>query len=271
MSPFDIVCFSSLTLCQLQNMQLFDLPDELLDICCSRIDGVTEPIDEDAHPTAEQINQETLRNLRLTCKRISPLANKHLFSRLTILPTKNSALKARAVLDDSRLNPLVNTICFPASLKQRRGRFSEEQPQPSWDVEDEDDPEWDTDANNEEHAIDADGEVSATFKQMMRDISLFRNLRRIELDFHHEVEGPSADDDNRQAYDLRETVEYRETFFRKLLSALNHPDHPASKVNSLSIYNLQDWFSAQIGKSQDFKVLLSRIQELELFVRSEQD
>jgi len=79
MSPFHLQCFPIIDTATTK-MQLLDLPDELLEICCSRIDELTEPIDEDAYPTAEQINLEALRNLRLTCKRISPLVSKHLFS-----------------------------------------------------------------------------------------------------------------------------------------------------------------------------------------------
>jgi len=250
-------------------MQLLDLPDELLDICCSRIDELTEPFDEEAHPTADQINLEALRSLRLTCRRISPLASKQLFSRLSLLPTKSSAVKARSILEESRLSPLVKTICLSASLNDRRSR--EDGPLPSWTIRDENEPEWEVGANNEEHAFDMDGELSATFKEMMADIGQFRHLRRIELNFHREVEGPSADEDNRQAYDLTETVEYRDMFLRKLLSALNHAEHPASRLNSLSIYNLQDWFNAGIGRSRNFKAVLARLEELELFVKSEQD
>lgn len=253
-------------------MHLLDLPDELLDICCSQIDTVTEPIDEDAWPTAAQVNLAALRNLRLTCKHVSPLASKHLFSRLTLFPTKASALKARSVLDDPCLNSLVNTICLPASLEENRDRGkSDDPPRPSWNIDQEDDPEWETNASGEEHAIDGDGELSATFKRMMGDIGLFRNLRRIELLYDYIVEGPSAYEPwaNREAYP-RETFKYRDAFFRKLLSALNHPDHPASKVNSLSVYNLQDWVNAETSTSDDFKALLGRLEELELYVASEE-
>lgn len=127
-------------------MQLLDLPDELLDICCSRIDELTEPIDEDAYPTADQINLEAFRNLRLTCKRISPLVNKHLFSRLVLRPENSNALKARAILDDVRSNPFVQTIYLQASVENNRIR-RRDAPKPTWSIGDEDDLE--TEANTD--------------------------------------------------------------------------------------------------------------------------
>lgn len=198
-------------------MQLLDLPDELLDLCCSRIDELTEPIDEDSYPTADQINLEALRNLRLTCKRVSPLVNKHLFSRLVLRPEKSNALKARAVLDDVRLNPLVHTIYLQASLENDRIR-RRESPNPTWDLQDEDDLERETDADDGEHSAESDGELPASFKRIMRDIGLFRNLRRVELVYDHTVEGLTE----RSWTDARENFEYRDIFFRKLLSAINH-------------------------------------------------
>lgn len=247
-------------------MQLLDLPDELLEICCSRIDELTEPIDEDAYPSADQINLEALRNLRLTCKRISPLVSKHLFSRLILRPEKSNALKARAVLDDARLNPLVNTIYLQASL-QIDGFRRRDAPEPSWDVEIEEYFELETDNNDGELAADDDdGELPATFKRMMRDIGLFRNLRRIELLYDYTVEGLTGE----SWTDAREDFEYREKFFRKLLSAINHAEHPASKLNSLSIQNLQDCVNAETATSPGFMALLARLDELELLVLSEE-
>jgi hypothetical protein len=153
-------------------MQLLDLPDELLDICCSRVDELTEPIDEDAYPTADQINLEALRNLRLTCKRISPLVNKHLFSKLVLRPSKSNALKARAILDDPRLNPLITTIYLQASLENDRSRRAE-RPNPTWNVQIDDESEGQTDDGG--HLAEVGGEMSATFKRMMGDIGSLRS------------------------------------------------------------------------------------------------
>jgi hypothetical protein len=240
-------------------MQLLDLPDELLDICCSRIDELTEPFDEDAYPTADQINLEALRNLRLTCKRISALVNKHLFSRLVLQPSISNVLKARAILDDPRLNPIVNTIYLQASLKDDWG-CTGDQPRTIWNRQDEDVGPGVTD----EQAAEWYCELPATFKQMIGDIGKLRNLRRIELVFDYNVEG--RDRDARP----KESFEYRNVFLRKLLSALNDPEHPASRLNSLSIHHLQDWVNPDIATSSNFKALLERLDVLELFVASEQ-
>lgn len=240
-------------------MQLLDLPDELLDICCSRIDELIEPFDEDAYPTADQINLEALRNLRLTCKRISPLVNKYLFSRLVLRPSISNVLKARAILDDSHLNPIVNTIYLQASLNDDRGVMGD-RPRTIWDRQDGDIGPGVTD----EEVAEWYCELPATFKQMIGDIGKFRNLRRIELVFDYNVEG--RDRDARP----KESFKYRNVFFRQLLSALNSPEHPASRLNSLSIHHLQDWVNPDIANSNDFKALLERLDVLELFIASEQ-
>jgi hypothetical protein len=60
-------------------MQLFDLPDELLDLCCYHIDRSKSQLNADEEDTSAQDNSEAHQNLRLTCKRISPVATKHLF------------------------------------------------------------------------------------------------------------------------------------------------------------------------------------------------
>ena len=245
-------------------MHLLDLPDELLDLCCSRIDELTEPIDEDAYPTADQINLEALRNLHLTCKRISPLVNKHLFSRLVLRPEESNALKARAILNDVQLNPLVHTIYLQASAENDR-IHRRESANPTWN-QDEDVLERETDADNGDHSAEDDGELPATFKRMLSDIGLFRNLRRIELVYDYIVEGLTG----RSWTDARENFEYRDVFFRKFLSAVNHAEHPASKLNSLSIHNLQDCVNADTATSPDFMALLSHLDELELLVLSEE-
>lgn len=251
-------------------MPLFDLPDELLSLCCSQIERVVLPFDrcdEDPCPT---VNLEALQNLRLTSKRILPIATKQLFSHLHLFPTRDSAQKVRAVLDDKRLNPFVNTISIQTFLVDN---LDEQEPHPCWHCHNTDDPDWDTTPveDDEEHAIDVDGEPSTTFKRTMDAIGLFRNLRRIELNYHPEVEGPTADSEGRRNSSAIESMEYRDDFFRKLLGALNHPKHPASKLSSLSIMNLQDCVNKEVATSGDFMAVLSRLESLELYITSEMD
>lgn len=57
-------------------------------------------------------------------------------------------------------------------------------------------------------------------------------------DLKPQVSGPSNED--LAPANHHEWTDYRETFFTKLLAALNHPEHPANKVHSLSIVHLQD-------------------------------
>lgn len=256
-------------------MHLLELPDEVLTICCAQLaECPDEWEDEDDYRrTYAQFASTQFQNLRLTCKRLSPIATKLLFSRLYILPTKSSAQKARKVLEDERMNPLVHTISLRASLCRDRFGETSELPSPSWHCLDEDDPEWETDEDNEEHAIYLDGEVSCTFKRLLDSIGLFRNLRRIELVYDVQVSGISGDlafwRESGSYDDAPESVEYRNTFFGKILSALNHPDHPVNKFDSLSITNLQDWVDADLANSDDFKAMLSRLNHLELYIASE--
>lgn len=256
-------------------MNLLDLPDELLTICCAQIAQCPEEWEdeEDHRQTYAQFASSQFQNLRLTCKRLSPIATKQLFSRLNLLPTKASAQKARTVLEDERMNPLVHTISLRASLCRDRYDERQDLPSPSWHCLDEDDPEWETDEDNEEHAIDVDGEVSCAFKRLLDSIGLFKNLRRIELVYDHQVSGVSGDttfwQESGYYEEAPESIEYRGTFFGKILSALNHPDHPVSKFDSLSITNLQDWVDADLATSENFKAMLSRLDRLELYMVSE--
>ena len=220
-------------------MQLLDLPDELLVLCC------------------EQLDMFATRALRLTCKRMMPMASKRLFSHLHLLPTTESANKARAVLENKALMPLVTTILIKTS--------PEDVEHLTWDIEDwaDDDPE---DPDFEEHGIEIDGEVSHVFKALLNDIGLFKNLRRLELKFDWEVVGLHGDDSGNH----REWLEFREPFLRSVFGALNHPEHPATKVHSLSICNLHDVSNYETLRSDNFKEVLSRVDSLELCVATEE-
>lgn len=255
-------------------MYLLDLPPELITLCCSHIAHRPADWEDGNGETHAQFITDQFRNLRLTCKRLSLIATKQLFSRLYILPTQGSARKARTVLDDERFNPLVQTIIIRASLDDGHDR-KDDDPTPSWDVFDEDDPEWESDGATEQHGINLDGEISCTFKRLLDSIGLFRNFRRLELVYDEEVQGPPGDsrywfDADSGGFDVKESMEYRDTFFRKVLSALNHADHPATKLDSLCIPNLQNWVNAEVATSQDFMAVLSRLDNLELYITCEQ-
>lgn len=222
-------------------MHLFDLPDELLVLCCEQIDVV------DA------------RALRLTCKRLTPLTNKYLFSHVYLLPTTDSAKKAREILNSKDLSSLVTTISIKPSLD-----FRYKEPKPMWDAPLS--PAENSSSPGDENSYETNGVLSAAFKAMLSDIGLFRNLRRIELKFDWVVSGELEDYSGRRI----ERVEYREPFLRNVLRALNHPDHPALNVRSLSISNLQDLSNYETLQSEDFHAVMSRLDTLELATATEE-
>ena len=224
-------------------MQLLDLPEELLALCCDHIDIFAT------------------KAFRLTCKRTMPMATRRLFSHVHLLPTTESANKARAILENKELMPLVTSISIKTSIED----LDLEIHRPSWDVPDwrDDDPDY---ADETKHGIGTNGVLSSAFKSMLGDIGLFQNLRRVELKFDWEVVGPSSFNSGHH----KEWTEYREPFLRNFFRALNHPEHPASKVHSLSICNLHDLSNYETLKSDDFKSALSRIDTLELGVATEE-
>lgn len=61
-----------------------------------------------------------------------------------------------------------------------------------------------------------------------------------------------------------ETKAYRNTILRKVLRALNHHDHPATKLRSLAIENLHELVDFDILTSNDFKAVIGRLETLEL-------
>lgn len=79
-------------------MELLQLPEELLALCCSFADPMTS------------------RALRLVCRRISPLATSRLFSRIYLEPTVASAAKVRHVLEHEKLRALVQTVTIRTSI-----------------------------------------------------------------------------------------------------------------------------------------------------------
>lgn len=54
----------------------------------------------------------------------------------------------------------------------------------------------------------------------------------------------------------------------EIVQAINHPVHPASKLQSLSIVNLQDEVGKELNTSDDFKAVVSQIDTLELTIAS---
>ena len=105
------------------------------------------------------------------------------------------------------------------------------------------------------------------FKQIIYDLGLFRNLRRVEIKFDGEVCGPSNED--MQSGNHREYTEYRAQFLEQLFKGLNDLEHPASNLRCLSIENLQDLVDDEVAGSEDFKAVLGRLDALELGIATE--
>jgi hypothetical protein len=225
-------------------VHFLELPEELIALCCKHIDSFTA------------------RALRLTCKRLTPIATKNLLSHVHLLPTTESAKKARAILENEKLMPFVTVVSIKSSLENVTPDIW-----PVWDVPDDwrkDRPEY---ADETKHGLEINGVLSSAFKTMLDNIGLFKNLRRVELKFEWQVRGlASWDDDGNH----KERTEYREPFLRNFFRALNHPEHPASKVQSLSICNLHDLSNHETLRSEDFKVVLSRVDNLELGIATEE-
>jgi len=115
-------------------------------------------------------------------------------------------------------------------------------------------------------ALKSMGVISDVFKSMLNYIGLFRNLRRVELMHDHEVEAEGSYGGGLH----REWTEYREALLKALVLALNHPDHPAEHLHSLSICNLEDVTNYDLVKSGDFKAILSRLDTLELCITTDE-
>jgi hypothetical protein len=186
-----------------------------------------------------------------------PMATKRLFSHVHLLPTRDSANKARTILENDGLMPLVTTISIQTSL--------ENTPHPEWEIESWADSDLD-DANRKEYDTGTSGELSRNFKALLNDIGLFKNLRRLELKSDWEV----VADEIYVSGCHSEYTEYRHSFLRNFFRALNHAEHPALKFHSLSICNLQDLSDYETLRSEDFKAVLSRIDTLELCIATEE-
>jgi hypothetical protein len=46
-------------------MYIFDLPDELLDLCCWQIDHLQVPLDLDGQDNSAQVNRDAFRRLKV--------------------------------------------------------------------------------------------------------------------------------------------------------------------------------------------------------------
>lgn len=181
----------------------------------------------------ENANFKTLKALRLVDKATSILASELLFHTLNLFPTDESAAKFYNILEDSTLNSLVRRAIFNTSL----------------------DPEADT-------CNEGESEVLDSFRDSIDSVSRFPNVREVDLKFSCEC--LSGDD----KYD---TVAECEEFRAAVLEIFFGAVRGAANVNTLTIKNIHDATGGDICKTEDFKVVCSRLKKLNIQVATEYD
>jgi len=160
-------------------MQLLDLPDEVLQLCCPETD---------------------LDKVRLTCKRLAILSSKLLFAHVRLWPTARSAEKLQCILNDGLLAPLVDSITVQASIIATGCA----EPIPTWNVDLKVGASCGNDhvKSENEYGVEIDDgtptestlerELSTAFKQTLSQIGRLRNIRRLKLIYDDYVRNPRS-------------------------------------------------------------------------------
>lgn len=149
-------------------MHLLDLPDELLEVCCATGD-----------PKA----------LRLTCRRLTPLATKQLFAHAILQASAESANKLRAILRDEHLAPLVTSL----EIRTTMDEYDSNDLLPRWEIETAYELEFDEDEQAAEDEYGSEScneyyqELSAVFKSTLYRVGSIQNLRHVTLQYHDRV------------------------------------------------------------------------------------
>ncbi|SMR53172.1 unnamed protein product [Zymoseptoria tritici ST99CH_1E4] len=107
-------------------------------------------------------------------------------------------------------------------------------------------------------------QVSRNFQRCCLMLGKFRNLRRIELRFDRDCGPP---DDPR--YEFSETLAFRDRVFRMILQGLDNPSYRATRVDELSIHNLQDMKMETAQSRPGFKTMISQLKALSLSIATE--
>ncbi|KAM0723589.1 hypothetical protein Q7P37_000576 [Cladosporium fusiforme] len=227
--------------------------------------------------TFEHLDFTTAKALRLTCKRFAHPASERLFARVHLDATTTSAQKVLGVLEAKYLAPLVKTVVLKPCLAELCDvRHEGDQGMPWWRTEVSDDY-MDQNVASRDLDLRALGygyegmvkageipfEVSSVFKQALDKIGAFCNLRRLEILHNKWADAPHG---SPHRWDGYETREYRNTILRKVVKALNHPKHPATKLRSLAIINLHEVADVEMATSTDYKAVMSRLESLELSI-----
>ncbi|KAF2800184.1 hypothetical protein K505DRAFT_293097 [Melanomma pulvis-pyrius CBS 109.77] len=194
------------------------------------------PVELQRH-CVKYLDVDTVKSLRTVHKGTLSLSTEELFRVVNLFPGNESASKYIKIIENSKLNPLVRKVVFNTS-----------------------DPDDDDRDGNEEKDIDEE------FKNSMRLVGRFENLSEVELKFDDEC---AAADKNGWDKEVQETVDFRTSMLKKFFKSLNHPTHPATKVDSLTIKHLQD--HTVIYDNENFKAVRSRLKKLALFIATEVD
>lgn len=194
-----------------------------------------------AHFASKSHNQglthlQTLKNLRLTCRKLAAISTQSLFHTATLVPEQNSYEKFYALQKHPELCSKVRNLILKTSV----------------------DPE-------EEDAEDFN-ELSDALRDAIASIGKFPNLSSLHLRFRARCS------DERRFYNyVKEGICFRTEVMETVFAALCDKTLPTSRFRSLSIENLQDLNSPEIINSSHFKDVLSRIAELHLHIATEDE
>jgi hypothetical protein len=195
------------------------------------------PVELQRH-CVQYLDVATLKSLRTVNKSVFALATEALFHTVSLLHSDESASKYTQILEDSKLSPLVRKVIFDTSSPEDENLPSNEE----------------KDLNEE-------------FRVAMRMVGKFENLCEVELKFSEEC----AAEDKHWEKEVQETVEFRRRVMKKFFKSLNIATHPALKVESLTIENLQDHTPLEIYEDENFVAVRSRLKSLALRIVTETD
>lgn len=232
-------------------VMLTDLPVELLSYVAASVGRFVEneemvrAVQHNKHAFVTPIaDLKSLPALRGVCRLFSQICTPHLFRTVKVLPTRESAARYRQILGSDTLNPHVNKVIFQTRMNSEF--------------------EYQEDDYTEPHDF---------FLEAMENLGLFSKLTSVELVFAKRCAGGDSQWWNDH---LPEQIEFREPILEKFFAGLNHRDHPAVGVRSISIKNLQDKTPAALTSTNEstfktnYRQALSRINHLSLEIATEQ-
>jgi hypothetical protein len=195
------------------------------------------PVELQRH-CVQYLDVATLKSLRTVNKSILALATEALFHTVSLFHHDESATRYTQILEDSKLSPLVRKVVFDTS-------------------------------NSENEHLDGNEEkdLNEEFRVAMRVVGKFENLCEVELKFSDECAAEDMDWEK----EVQETVEFRTRVLKKFFKSLNIASHPALKVESLTVDNLQDHTLPEIYENENFVAVRSRLKSLALRIATETD